>query len=84
MSNEQPTCGTCKYRGPEIFVDDWANDIENIPTGFFQCDRIKHVHIYPDAPLSVDAKAFVVDGSDYFGQLRVAADFGCVEHKPND
>ena len=74
------TCGTCKYRGPEIVkTGDEDTDWENIPTGFFQCERIKHDENW-DCPKG--AGAVVHDGSGYVGKLCVEADFGCIKYEP--
>lgn len=73
------TCGTCKYRGKPITRHgDEASNWENVDTGYFLCEQIKHQHA-DRKPTSV---AFVQDGSDYYAALCVADEFGCNQWAP--
>ena len=67
------TCGTCKYRGKEITL----NDFDKVkPTGYFYCELIK----MPEWNKFPRGKsALVVDGSGYYAALCVETDFGCVK-----
>ena len=72
------TCGTCKHRGKEILIPDYKNWTNDKPSGYFQCDFIKHndKSVYEGRFLK-GQKACVVDGSDYYAALCVEDDFGC-------
>lgn len=72
-------CGDCKYLGEEIKTFDYTavNAIE-IPTGFHQCERIKHIGQDGHDMKGLQDLAVVVDGSGYMGAIRVKKDFGCV------
>lgn len=75
------TCGTCKHRGPEIVINEWDDDFDDQiekQTGFFRCQRIKHMGDQYD-PKTPGEGAGVVDGSGYFAALCVEDDFGCVK-----
>jgi hypothetical protein len=58
---------------------DWEDTFEKVPTGYFTCDRIKHIN--PNVSFNdVDPglRAGVQDGSGYYAALCVEDDFGCV------
>ncbi len=78
-------CGDCKYLGEEILIDVWddkADDFQpDVPSGYHQCQRIKHCKNF-DRVLEMQAQAVVVDGSGYYGAIRVIKDFGCVAFEP--
>ena len=76
-------CSECKYLGDEILAFD-DETFEDKPTGFHQCQRVKFFHGLEDELAGLPDLAIVVDGSGYFGALRVKGDFGCVNFKGKD
>lgn len=81
MTNK--TCGTCRFRGPEIMSPNWdSEEVDELPTGFFQCQRIHHIHRDDFLRAEPGQGGVVIDGSDYFGQLCVESSFGCVKWEP--
>ncbi|MCK5159430.1 MAG: hypothetical protein KAR08_09755, partial [Candidatus Heimdallarchaeota archaeon] len=75
-------CKDCKYFGEEVFWADWKNDQYNIPSGYHECEFIKHVGCdITDKQFFSDGrkdKAYCIDGSDYYAAVKVGEDFGCV------
>lgn len=72
-------CGDCKYLGEGItYVDDDYNDKQ---TGYHQCERIKHIGMDGEHMINIQDVSVIVDGSGYFGAIRVKKDFGCVNFK---
>lgn len=74
------TCGGCKYKGEEIVTDDFRGD--DITTGYFLCERAKHVGMNSDLKEFPKAKCAVIDGSGYYAALCVEDDFGCNQWEP--
>lgn len=70
-------CGTCKHRGPELEAFD--DDFNTVPSGYFQCQRIKFAESPED--LKPGNGAMVQDGSGYFGRMCVETSFGCIAHE---
>ena len=69
------TCGTCKHRGEPIMTNAWdSDDLEEYPTTYFLCDRIKHDDGWK---YLAGQWAVVTDGSGYKAALCVESDFGC-------
>lgn len=77
------TCGTCRYRGEDITVMD-EDSYEDKPTGYFLCERIKHINKdrFSDDYMKPGQGAGVKDGSGYYAALCVEADFGCNKWEP--
>jgi hypothetical protein len=62
-------CGNCKYRG--------GSEID----GFFLCELIT---MRPHRKTPKGARAYCIDGSDWYAALCVANDFGCSEWEEKD
>ena len=69
------TCGTCKYFGEEVMIEDFEN-FDTIGSGYHKCDLIKHDKEFQSLQ---GFGAMVEDGSGYRAALKVEADFGCVK-----
>jgi hypothetical protein len=80
ISNQPGTCGSCKYKGDPIIIDE--GDEDEIDTGLFKCTRIKHFKDRYSMPL--DNKAYARDASGYFACLLTADDFGCSLYEPKE
>lgn len=78
------TCGTCKFRGAEFKNFNSETFDNDIPTGYFMCERARHADDYGDSKVKKGDSAVVIDGSGYYAALCVETDFGCNkwEQKP--
>ena len=70
------TCGTCRYFGEEVKSHD--EDFNYFPSGYHQCDLVKHGNENTDR-LDPGHNALVVDFSGAYAALIVESDFGCVK-----
>lgn len=72
----QNKCGDCRYLGDAVVL---KND--PAPTGFYSCDRIKHLNNdYLERHEAEDIGkdlAHVLNGSGYHASIRVREEFGC-------
>lgn len=77
MSDKSKTCGTCRFRGEPILIDN--EKYEDVESGFFLCDLIKHFAEMHGrvTGLPKQSGAVVIDGSDYYAALCVENEFGC-------
>jgi hypothetical protein len=73
-------CVDCSLLGEEVLI--LNNDFEEVPTGFYTCNAIKHKY-YGCTGEPPDG-VHVVDGSGYYAALRVPKDFGCKHFKQKE
>jgi len=79
-------CKDCRYLGDEIIISDFDDNDKWVdqPSGFHQCERIKHVGMDGSDLIGIKDLAVAVDGSGYMGAIRVKEDFGCVGFEPKE
>jgi hypothetical protein len=72
------TCGTCKHFSPDLPTK-WCGEAK----GFGTCMKITTLdsHRCCGEVVAPEAKAFTVDGSDYFSAILCREDFGCTLHE---
>ena len=69
------TCGTCKYFGPDEPDSAWGEE-----SRFRKCMLMENRAF--ERSESIQASAYVEDGSGYYAALCVSEDFGCTEWTP--